>query len=164
MSVASLPGPETESWPDEAAPSVAPPAGRPLPKSPLVSQQMRRMPRSSTQPELRLRRSLHAAGLRFTVNRRDLPGTPDVALSKARLAIFLDGCFWHGCPSHFVLPKSNSEWWRNKLEATRARDLRKDQALRDMGWEPIHLWEHERLDDATAAIFGLWTIRTGRKR
>lgn len=100
------------------------------------------MPRSSTGPELALRRELHRRGMRFTVNRRDLPGTPDVVFSRVRLAVFVDGCFWHGCPEHGVLPKNNRDWWRAKLDGNRARDVAKDRQLEEQGWCALHLWEH----------------------
>src|SRR5262245_42382431 len=108
---------------------------------------MRRMPRASTGPELALRRALHAAGLRFRVNRRDLPGTPDIVLSRAKMALFLDGCFWHSCPQHGVLPKNNREWWRRKLDVNRERDRRQDAALVELGWLPVHIWEHQPVED-----------------
>src|SRR5262249_10460812 len=97
---------------------------RPRPKDAVVSAQMSRMPRTSTQPELAVRRALHASGLRFTVNRRDLPGSPDVVLSRAKLAIFVDGCFWHGCTEHCVVPKNNREWWVAKFASNTERDRR----------------------------------------
>jgi len=77
------------------------------------------------------------------VNRRHLPGTPDIVFGPVRLAVFIDGCFWHSCPQHGVLPKNNREWWRSKLEANRERDSRKDRELERMGWLVIHAWEHE---------------------
>lgn len=88
---------------------------RPLPKNAMVSDQMSRMPRSSTGPEVALRKALHRMGLRFRLHRRDLPGTPDVALPGARIAIFVDGCFWHGCPEHGCIPKNNAKWWHDKI-------------------------------------------------
>jgi DNA mismatch endonuclease, patch repair protein len=77
-----------------------------------------------------LRRRLHAAGLRFRIHPRDLPGRPDIALTRAKMAVFVDGCFWHGCPAHGVLPKHNREWWLQKLRANSERDSRND-ALSD---------------------------------
>lgn len=120
------------------------------------------MPREGTLPELAIRRGLHRRGMRFTVNRSDLPGSPDIVLSRARLAVFVDGCFWHRCPSHSTLPKNNREWWERKLVANAERDGRKDAALRDLGWQPVHFWEHE--DPATVAtvLENLWRERTGR--
>lgn len=135
---------------------------RPAARDAMVSAQMSRMPRRDTGPELALRRALHAAGLRFTVHRRDLPGTPDIVLSRAHIAVFVDGCFWHACPKHGVLPKSNREWWRAKLAANGERDRRKDKGLKEAGWLPVHLWEHIPVADAVRLIDGLWRERTGR--
>lgn len=115
----------------------------PVPSSAAVSAQMKRMGRRDTAPELALRRALTARGLRYRLHRRDLPGTPDIAFITARVAVFVDGCFWHGCSDHGVLPKANRAWWEAKLAANRARDVRKDRALIDAGWLPVHVWEHE---------------------
>lgn len=134
----------------------------PTPASDAVSAQMRRMPRKDSKPELILRRELHARGLRFTVNRRDLPGTPDVVLSRARLAVFVDGCFWHSCPEHGVLPKNNRDWWRAKLDGNIERDHRKDDELRDRGWVALHAWEHEPVVNLADRVERLWRERTGR--
>ena len=133
----------------------------PSPPNALVAEQMRRMPRASTGPEVALRRVLHAGGLRFTVNRRDLPGTPDVVFSRARVAVFLDGCFWHACPSHGVVPTNNREWWVRKFEANRERDRRKDAELVKLGWLPVHFWEHEEPELVAASVASLWRERVG---
>jgi DNA mismatch endonuclease (patch repair protein) len=137
-------------------------AGRPVPKNALVSAQMRRTLRSSTKPEVALRRELHARGLRFRLHRRDLPRTPDIVLSRARIAVFVDGCFWHGCPDHGVMPKNNREWWRTKFETNSQRDRRKDTELRELGWFPIHLWEHTTVQDMADLVVAEWRNRTGR--
>jgi DNA mismatch endonuclease (patch repair protein) len=105
---------------------------------------------------------LHASGLRFTVNRRDLPGTPDIAFSKAKIAVFVDGCFWHGCSQHGVVPKNNRDWWQAKLEGNRERDERKDAALAERGWLAIHFWEHEAVPDMVSVVTRLWRERTCR--
>ncbi|MPZ68682.1 MAG: DNA mismatch endonuclease Vsr [Actinobacteria bacterium] len=123
---------------------------------------MSRMPRSATGPEMALRKAFHSAGLRFTVNRSDLPGKPDIVLSKARIAIFVDGCFWHGCAEHGTLPRNNREWWAKKLEGNRERDERKDAELADIGWVALHFWEHEDVSQAARIVRGLWMQRTGR--
>lgn len=135
---------------------------RPTPKNQIVSAQMRRMPRSSTGPELALRRTLHARGLRFRVQRRDLPGTPDIVLSRARIVIFVDGCFWHGCAEHGVLPKNNRDWWEAKLANNAERDRRKDAELTGLGWLPMHFWEHTPVDDMAEAVLAVWRLRTHR--
>jgi DNA mismatch endonuclease (patch repair protein) len=129
----------------------------------MVSAQMSRMPRSSTKPELALRRALHARGLRFRIHRRDLPGTPDIVLSRARIAVFVDGCFWHGCSEHGVMPKSNHEWWEAKLATNALRDRRKDAELQKLGWLPMHVWEHTPVDEMTQAVVAAWRLRTGRR-
>lgn len=122
---------------------------RPVPLNDTVTQQMSRMPRRSTGPELALRRELHRRGLRFRVNYAALPGRPDLAFTRVRLAVFVDGCFWHRCPEHGTLPKNNRDWWAAKLDRTVERDREKDGALRDLGWSPLHVWEHE--DPVTVA-------------
>ena len=135
---------------------------RPTPKNEVVAAQLSRMPRDSTQPELALRRALHAAGLRFRVNVRGMPGRPDLVLSRAKLAIFVDGCFWHSCPRHGLIPKNNADWWREKLQANVIRDRRKDLDLERLGWTPLHFWEHEPVDLISAIVVEMWKARTGR--
>lgn len=131
----------------------------PVPLNTAVSAQMRRMPRSSTGPEILIRRELHRRGLRFRVNHPRLPGRPDVAFTAARLAVFVDGCFWHSCPDHRVFPKNNRDWWRDKLERNVARDREKDAQLDLMGWVVVHVWEHDDPAVAADAIERLWRSR-----
>lgn len=135
---------------------------RPRAASDAVSRRMSRMPRRDTGPERRLRAELHRRGMRFRANVRGLPGRPDIAFTRARLAIFVDGCFWHACPRHGVLPKSNREWWREKLERNVHRDREKDAALAELGWSPLHVWEHEDVDQVADRIEHAWRLRTGR--
>ena len=108
--------------------------------------------RRDTRPELELRRRLHALGLRYRVA-YPIPGqrrrTIDVAFTRARVAVFVDGCFWHGCPEHGTRSAANSEWWRAKMTANRARDLDSTRVLEAMGWRVLRVWEHE--DAASAA-------------
>ncbi|MFI5485643.1 very short patch repair endonuclease [Micromonospora echinaurantiaca] len=104
---------------------------------------MKRMRRASTKPELLVRKQLHRRGLRFRVNHPGLPGRPDIAFTRARLAVFVDGCFWHRCPEHGVIPKHNREWWEAKLRRNVERDREKDTALFALGWHVRHFWEHE---------------------
>ena len=131
----------------------------PVPLSTAVSTQMKRMPSSSTGPEILIRGELHRRGLRFRVNHPRLPGRPDIAFTAARLAVFVDGCFWHSCPDHRVFPKNNSDWWRDKLERNVARDREKDAQLDLMGWIVVHVWEHEDPAAAADAIERLWRSR-----
>lgn len=95
-----------------------------------------------TTPELFIRKWLHAEGLRFRLHRRDLPGRPDLVFPKYRTVLFVHGCFWHGhdCPA-FKWPQSNRMFWRSKIEANRARDLRVKEVLAEHGWQVIVIWE-----------------------
>jgi DNA mismatch endonuclease (patch repair protein) len=126
----------------------------------LVSRQMSAMPTRDTRTELALRSELHRLGLRFRVQDRSLPGRPDVVLTRARIAVFVDGCFWHKCPSHGTAPKNNAKWWLAKLDENVARDRRNDRKLRAMGWIPFHVWEHEDPATSATAIKTLWRERT----
>ncbi len=74
--------------------------------------------------------------------------------------MFFDGCFWHCCPDHGVLPKSNRAWWKEKLDGNVARDHRNDKALVELGWLPIRVWEHEDLHDAALTIRDIWQSRS----
>ncbi len=113
----------------------------------------------TTGPEILIRRELHRRGLRYRVNYAPLPGRPDIAFTGARVAVFIDGCFWHSCPDHAVLPRNNREWWQAKLSRTVERDREKDQQLDKLGWVAMHVWEHEDPIRATDAIEELWKAR-----
>jgi len=108
---------------------------------------MRRNPRRDTGPELAVRSELQRRGLRF---RKDLPlrvrgrvVRPDVVFTRARLAVFIDGCFWHRCPQHGNVPRANGDYWRPKLERNVVRDRAVDAALGEAGWRVLRAWEHE---------------------
>ncbi|ORB66670.1 very short patch repair endonuclease [Mycolicibacterium tusciae] len=120
---------------------------------------MSAMPTQGTGTELALRRALHHIGLRFRVQDRSLPGRPDVVLTRARIAVFVDGCFWHKCPLHGTAPKNNGEWWLAKLNENVARDRRNDDKLLDLGWVPVHVWEHEDPVESAETIKTLWRER-----
>jgi DNA mismatch endonuclease (patch repair protein) len=116
---------------------------------------MRANRRRDTGPEMALRRELHRRGLRFRVDHAPLPGIPrraDIVFTRARVAVFVDGCFWHACPDHGNLPRTNRDWWRTKLELNVARDRRTDEAFRERGWRVIRIWEHETLDAAVDRV------------
>jgi DNA mismatch endonuclease (patch repair protein) len=81
----------------------------------------------------------------------------DIVFPPARLAVFLDGCFWHGCPIHASWPKTNAEWWRNKIEINRQRDRNTDQRLSAGGWSVLRIWEHQSLDEAVACVVAALT-------
>jgi DNA mismatch endonuclease (patch repair protein) len=108
-----------------------------------------------TRPELALRRLLHASGLRYRVDRAPLPGLrrrADLVFGPARLAVFIDGCFWHGCPQHGVRPRTNEEWWRDKLDRNRRRDQDTDAQLEAAGWRVLRVWEHENPEAAAGKV------------
>jgi DNA mismatch endonuclease (patch repair protein) len=108
------------------------------------SRQMARVRSKNTEPEILVRRALHARGFRFRLHRRDLPGKPDVVLPKHRLAILVHGCFWHGCPAcdrGLRQPKTNVAFWTAKLAANKDRDIRIVAALEASGWRVAVLWE-----------------------
>jgi DNA mismatch endonuclease, patch repair protein len=116
--------------------------------------------RRDTGPELALRRELHGRGLRFRVDyppQLGLRCRPDIVFTRRRLAVFVDGCFWHSCPEHGNLPRANREWWRAKLEQNVARDRLTERALRDAGWNVIRVWEHEPVALAADKIFEAMT-------
>lgn len=117
------------------------------------------MRRSSSRPEMLIRRELHRRGLRFRINYALLPGRPDVVFTSARVAVFVDGCFWHACPDHGVMPKNNREWWQQKLRRNVSRDHEKDEQLQTLGWIVIHVWEHEDPIMAANQIEQLWRSR-----
>lgn len=99
-----------------------------------------------TAPELRVRSSLHRAGLRFRKHFRPLPSlraTVDVAFTSCRLAVQIDGCFWHGCPVHGTRPARNTSYWNRKLDRNIERDRQTDRLLTDAGWRVLRFWEHE---------------------
>ncbi len=135
-----------------------------------TSARMRRQPSKGTQPELAIRRALYARGLRYRIH-WPVPGRPrrtiDIALPKWKIAVFVDGCFWHGCPTHAVTPKRNSERWTAKISANVARDEETSKHLRGLQWSVIRLWEHEDAELAADRVERLVRdveARTGRKR
>jgi DNA mismatch endonuclease (patch repair protein) len=99
-----------------------------------------------TEPERIVRRHLYKCGLRFRKDLRPIPTlrcAADLVFPRSKLCIFIDGCFWHGCPIHFQLPASNSDWWAEKIEGNRVRDRRNDVTLWNGGWKVIRIWEHQ---------------------
>lgn len=118
----------------------------------------RRMKRArprDTAPELAFRSAVCLRKLRYRVNHKLLPGLcrrADVAFVSARVAVFIDGCFWHGCPTHGTWPKANSEFWRNKIKTNRKRDKDTDRRLAEAGWLVFRVWEHEDLIAAAGRV------------
>ncbi len=124
---------------------------REAPKTKDVSQRYARLARRDTAPEVALRKTLWRMGLRYRVQYK-VPGLPrrkvDIAFTRQKVAVQVDGCFWHGCPEHGTVPGRNSQWWQWKIARNQARDADTDALLAELGWQVIHVWEHE---DPTAA-------------
>jgi len=113
---------------------------------------MERQRQRDTAPELLIRKELHRLGLRYRIDTAPLPGLrrrADVVFPTARVAVYVDGCFWHSCPLHATSPKANAKWWADKLDANRRRDVDTDARLQEAGWTSIRVWEHE--DPAASA-------------
>ncbi|MGX1474996.1 UNVERIFIED_CONTAM: DNA mismatch endonuclease (patch repair protein) [Streptomyces canus] len=108
-----------------------------------------------TKPERLIRSLVHAQGLRYRVAAKPLPGlrrTADMVFGPAKVAVFIDGCYWHGCPEHYVPPKTNPGYWSDKVARNVARDRDTDQRLEEAGWTVLRFWEHESSHDCAARI------------
>jgi DNA mismatch endonuclease (patch repair protein) len=127
-----------------------------VPPSAARSRNMAAVKRTNTAAEIRLRRALHASGFRYRVDYPiRLDGRllrPDIAFTRSRVAVFIDGCFWHSCPRHGQIPATNTEFWTAKLEANTERDRRQNQLLTDAGWRVVRLWEHVSVDVGLTAV------------
>ena len=123
--------------------------------SPATRRAMQANRRRDTAPELAIRRLVHAAGLRYRVDARPLPTarhTADMIFTRARVAVFIDGCFWHGCADHYRPPASNSTYWAGKVTRNRERDRLANEALMAAGWTVVRIWEHEAPESAARRI------------
>lgn len=111
---------------------------------------MRAVKSRDTAPELKVRRAAHALGLRFRLNRKDLPGKPDLVFPAKRAALFVHGCFWHGhdCPRGARTPQNNRAYWQAKISRNMARDKANTALLKKLGWKPRVIWECETRDPA----------------
>jgi DNA mismatch endonuclease (patch repair protein) len=122
---------------------------------PTTSARMSRQATRDTQPELLLRRELHRLGLRYRVD-REIPGMPrrraDILFTRAKVAVYVDGCFWHGCPEHKSAPTNNAAWWSAKLARNVERDRETDEHLSSLGWTVLRVWEHENMIQAATHI------------
>jgi DNA mismatch endonuclease, patch repair protein len=127
---------------------------RPEASSDHVRHRMQVTRQRDTPGELALRSALRALGLRYRVD-ATLPGThrrADVAFLRAKVAVFVDGCFWHGCPAHGTWPKAHAAWWREKIDGNRRRDRDTDERLKSEGWLVLRFWEHDNASDAARAV------------
>ncbi len=120
-----------------------------------TSARMSRQRRADTAPEMALRRELHRRGARFFVDRAPLPKMrrrADIVFPRRKVAVFVDGCFWHSCPVHATSPKNNGEFWTEKLAGNVARDRDTDARLAEAGWTVIRVWEHEAAESAADLV------------
>lgn len=123
--------------------------------SPAAQQRMRATRQRDTKPERLLCEQLDRLGLAYTTNQSPMPGFrrhADVCFSAERVAVFVDGCFWHGCPQHGTLPKANHDWWKAKIDANQWRDANTNRTLEQSGWIVLRFWEHEPADKAARVI------------
>lgn len=123
-----------------------------------------------TKPELAVRQAAFALGLRYVVNKRPLPEyrrTADLVFLRARVAVFVDGCFWHGCAEHGSNPRANADYWGPKLERNRQRDAETDELLQAAGWMPLRFWAHEdprAVAQQICAVVAARRLELGAKR
>lgn len=134
--------------------------------APATSKRMAATAGRNNRRERALRSELHRRGLRFRLHQRLLTNsrrTVDIVFSRSRVAVLLDGCFWHGCPTHGTWPKNNAAWWREKIEANTARDRDTDRRLTDAGWHVLRIWEHEPIEVAADLIEALVLLCSNAK-
>ncbi|EDY44438.2 very short patch repair endonuclease [Streptomyces sp. SPB074] len=144
------------AWPDRPAGSWASSPGR--------RRNMQAIRSRDTKPEFLIRRLVHARGFRYRVCARPLPGlrrTADLVFRPARVAVFIDGCYWHGCPEHYQAPKKNAGYWSEKVVRNVTRDRDTDQKLRAAGWLVLRFWEHESSEECADRIAATVVARRG---
>lgn len=125
---------------------------------PLRSEMMSRIGGKNTRPEIRLRKALWARGLRYRLHTRTPVGRPDLVFLGLRIAVFVDGCFWHGCPEHYVRPRSREQFWARKLRTNVERDRRQTLRLEELGWTVCRVWEHEIEADLAETVARIETV------
>ncbi len=131
--------------------------------SPAVRRVMQANRGRDTGPEMAIRRLVHSAGLRYRVDSRPLQGLnrrADLVFTRSRVAVFVDGCFWHGCPDHHTFAKANAQYWAEKVERNRERDAETDRLLAEAGWTVVRAWEHE---DAVQVVDRIVTALDGSR-
>ena len=129
------------------------------------SEIMRQVKGRDTTPEMSLRKALWRRGIRgWRIHQKGLPGSPDVVFNKYKLAIFVDGCFWHGCSNCYRRPKSRQDYWDKKLLKNVARDRENDRALFELGWVVLRFWEHEVIKDIDTCILSVVELLNPSRR
>lgn len=136
----------------------------PAPTSEVVSRVMRGNRKINTRPEKLLRSALHAAGFRFRVGlpvlAENLRVCPDIVFTRAKVAVFVDGCFWHSCPAHGTTPRSNTAYWQDKLRRNQIRDRLVTERLEEAGWRVVRVWEHAPTDEGVEQVSAALTSTT----
>ena len=135
--------------------------------SPATRKSMQGNRSRDTKPELAVRSAVHRRGIRFRVAARpqpELPRTADMVLRKTRIAVFVDGCYWHGCPEHHTQPATNPEYWANKIAGNVARDAETTEYLEQAGWTVLRFWEHEDPEAAADRVQGAVQAALGTKQ
>lgn len=131
---------------------------RPVPSSDAALNRMKAAKPRDTAPEKALRSALHHKGLRFRIDQKpikELNRKADIVFRSVKVAVFVDGCFWHGCPIHGTYAKANAEFWRKKIEQNQVRDLDTNTQLKKIGWKVVRVWEHEDPEKASRKIYRL---------
>ena len=121
---------------------------------PEISERMKKQRIADTKPELEIARACFRLGLRYRKNVEipEAKTTADLIFPRHKLLVFVDGCFWHGCPWHYKTPKTRSEWWDAKVERNKTRDSKKTRKLRRLGWKVVRVWEHVEPEKAALRI------------
>lgn len=137
-----------------------------VPSSDAALKRMKATKRRDTAPEKALRSALHSKGLRFRIDQKpikELNRKADIIFRSVKVAVFVDGCFWHDCPIHGTQAKANAEFWRNKIEQNRVRDLDTNKQLKKVGWKVVRVWEHEDPEKASRKIYRIVVKRIHNK-
>ena len=136
----------------------------PAASSEQVRERMQAQPRKDTKCEMAVRSAVHALGLRYRVHQRpesDLRREADLVFRGDKVAVFVDGCFWHGCPEHHSPPTTHYDWWATKVGRNRARDQETDRLLGERGWQVVRIWEHEDPEQAAQRVRDVVLARRG---
>jgi DNA mismatch endonuclease (patch repair protein) len=139
--------------------------GRPPASSLQARHRMQIVRQRNTEPERALRSALHRLGLRFRIHRRliaEVRRSVDIVFPRHRVAVFVDGCFWHGCPVHGTMARANKKFWQQKLQTNRQRDKDTGVRLSAAGWMVVRVWEHEDATTAAERIYHILRTRGGR--
>lgn len=137
----------------------------PSPSSEAALRRMQAAKPRDTAPEKALRSALHSKGLRFRIDQKpikELNRKADIVFRSVKVAVFVDGCFWHGCPIHGTQAKTNAEFWKNKIEQNQVRDLDTNEQLKKAGWRVVRVWEHEDPERVSPKIYSLVVKRMSK--